>query len=250
MVNKLLLIGAMSASLVFSQDTTTPRTMVDTGNRDFESIGASEFLSLTSSWEGNIPGLRLQCNFGETRAGSARFVRAQGNQTITFCEDDCSERATPNSSGPTVSLECANYIDAHIRACVEAMGCVSDVQFCGVGGHADRPMNTPEGGSTSPSRHSSGDALDLFGVKCQRRTHSGRLENFQLKLSSEGRAQHQEAYDAFLECWREAMENSEPRAAGHKGAIACEGAEPPNNHKHNDHIHLSCPTPRTSTGGT
>ncbi len=160
------------------------------------------------------------------------------------------QNSSPESRGPTTSLECANYLDQYIRECVEAMGCVSNIQFCGVGGHAKRYKNTGSE-NTSPSRHSSGDSLDLFGIKCQRRSANGRgYENFAMDFSSHGRNQHTQEYDAFVSCWRDKMESCQPRAAGHRGAISCEGSEEPNNSLHNDHVHLSCPTPRQNTGGT
>lgn len=239
-------------ALAFNDTTrTTPNTPVDTNNRDFENIRATEFVNLDSfEAGGSVAGLRLQCNPGETRAGGARFVSASGDPTITFCEDECGERPTPNSQGPTTSIECANYLDQYIRECVEAIGCVSDVQFCGVGGHAKRYKNTGEENS-SPSRHSSGDALDLFGIKCRRRAPGGNgYQNFQMDFSSQGRQQNTKEYDDFVACWRTKMESCQPRASGHRGAISCQGSEEPNNDLHNDHVHLSCPTPRNNTGGT
>lgn len=218
-------------------------------SRDFKDIRVSEFVQLASfEPEGLLSGVRLQCTPGEQRRSSF-FVPAR-NTNIMFCEDDCDRRPIPGARGPKTSLECANYIDTFIRECVEAMGCIDNVQFCGVGGHAKRYKNTGRK-NKSPSRHSTGDALDLFGVKCTRRGPGGvGRQNFNLELSSKGRARNTKEYDAFLACWRDKMEKSRPRARGHKGAIACQGAEKPNNALHNDHIHLSCPTPRRRTGGT
>ena len=127
------------------------------------------------------------------------------------------------------------------------MGCRSAVRFCGVGGHAKRKKNTPGGGNDSPSRHSTGDALDLFGVKCRKSDGS----QMNLELSKQGRNQNPEAYDKFVSCWREKVEEYQgPKDASCKGAISCQGSERPNNELHNDHVHLSCPAPRGNTGGT
>ncbi len=208
---------------------------IDFTNRDFENIGTNAFVRLDSYEGAPLPGFELQCHDNDP-----------AQRKIAFCEDGCDETPTPESNGPRVSQECANFIDAWIRECVEEMGCHSAVRFCGVGGHAKRKKNTPDGPG-SPSRHSSGDALDLFGIKCRKSDGS----QLSMDLSKQGRANNREAYDKFVACWRDKVKEYEgPKDPTCKGMISCQGSEEPNNHLHNDHLHLSCPSPRGNTGGT
>ncbi len=208
---------------------------IDPTNSNFENIGVNENVRLASYESSDISGFELQC-----------YDNDPNSNRIMFCQDGCGENPTPQSDGPRTSQECANFLDAWIRECVEEMGCYNQVRFCGVGGHAKRKKNTPSGPG-SPSRHSSGDALDLFGITCRQRNGS----QLAMDLSSQGRNQNTEAYDKFVACWRKKVEEYEgPKDASCRGAISCQGSEEPNNELHNDHVHLSCPTPRSNTGGT
>ena len=196
----------------------------------FKYIAINKKVSL-DSYEGKIDGYQLQCEQGP-------------DGKIGFCGGKCAPDVGDNV-GANVSHECAVFIDRYMPECIEAIDCKDSVAFCGTGGHAKRKTR----GSDRPSRHSTGDALDLYGIRC------GDQNKNQIDLdfnqSAHSNPVTRKRYNAFVECWRSKVEEvrSEVRRQLQEvnlggGAISCEGSEEPSNKQHNDHIHLSCPALR------
>lgn len=183
-----------------SQDDTTSNlpTIVGSSPETYRYLDVTEYISL-DTYSGSIPGVELSCE--QSRNGK-----------IGFCGGECTDQVGDNK-GAQISRTCADFVDRIIPHCVALIGCQANVAFCGVGGHAKRTINSPDGPSDTPSRHSSGDAMDLFGIRCK----DGDGNDINLDFNSEGfrqqearRAQSgnqtQNRYTEFVRCWREKVE--------------------------------------------
>ena len=195
----------------------------------FKYIAVNKNISL-DSYEGKIDGYQLECEQGP-------------DGKIGFCGGKCSADVGDNV-GANVSHECAVFIDRYMPECIEAIDCKDSVAFCGTGGHAKRRVR----GGRGPSRHSTGDALDLYGIRCGDQNRN--KIDLDFNQSAHSNPVTGKRYNAFVECWRskveevrEALRQLEVANPG-GGAISCEGSQEPSNKQHNDHIHLSCPAVR------
>lgn len=202
----------------------------------FQYLGIAEHVSL-ESFEGSIQGYELSCE-------------QNSNNKIGFCGGDCNSDVG-SQDGATISKQCAEFVDAFIPKCLIEIGCTDAAAFCGVGGHAKRSINNPNSPkSTKPSRHSTGDALDLFGLRCK----GPKGQDVNLDFSTQGRNSNpinKQKYDTFVACWRRQVEEYKQQGQGKGGgAIACQGSIPPANELHNDHVHISCPVKRNNVAGT
>lgn len=208
-------------------DSTTPLSTQLRAPRGFENIHIQKFVNL-DSFEGTIAGVELTCE-------------QTPNGKIGFCGGDCTDQVGGNQ-GANVSQECATFLNSYVSKCLEQIGCASSAAFCGAGGHAKRNINNGQKNST-PSRHSTGDAIDVFGLRCKGR--SGEAIKLDFNTRAYANPPVRKKYDQFLSCWRSQIAAYNAKAGiDIGGAISCEGSPPPNNDLHNDHIHLSCPVMR------
>ncbi len=203
------------------------------GQQAFQFLDIAEHVSL-DSFEGSIQGYELQCEQGQ-------------NGKIGFCGGDCNSTDVSNQRGATLSKDCATFIDFAMPQCLLDIGCEREAAFCGVGGHAKRSIRSPSSpGSGTPSRHSTGDALDLFGLKCKDINGADMSFDF----SAEGRRSNsinQQKYDQFVACWRaQVIKYHQQNGNKGGGAISCQGSAPPTNEFHNDHVHIACPVKRNN----
>ena len=224
---QIVILLSFTALQARNDSTRTLPTLTGT-QKGFDNIQVEEYVSL-ESFEGSIAGAQLSCE-------------QTANGGIGVCGGSCEEDVGENQ-GATLSLKCAGFINDYVPKCLEEIGCFNSSAFCGAGGHAKRTINSPKGKSSTPSRHSTGDALDVFGVRCKSR--SGKKMDLNFSSAAHKDPIQGERYNKFLKCWRDQVDvykaENNIRVGG---AISCQGSEKPNNHLHNDHLHLSCPVPR------
>lgn len=245
-------------------------------------------VSLTSSAGGNgtINGIKIACEGakvgfcmcggeggeGKKEGGSKK---ALNNSQLGVSQAHAAEQGAA-AGGVNVSQELYKFMDEHIANCLKKIpGCEQQAKFCTMGGHADRPANTPSG-KGGASRHSTGDAIDLSSLECNGK---------KIELTQPGHKQNAKDYEDFGTCWNNEVEQgfkkeaatasmwnsatyeivshilnileanaaAKPDAEVHGGGgnssgshcIACEGAAlKPQNALHNNHMHISVPAPR------
>ena len=222
----------------FANENTSGRTG-DNGSQagGYRNIGVVGHKDL-DSFQGTIEGVELECS-------------QNSDGKVGFCANpNCGteNRKGEGSSSPHgvfISKEYANFIDKYGYKCVIAIGCKERAAFCGIGGHAKR--NAQNGGDTGvPSRHSTGDAMDVSGsLSC----YDNSKKKVTVKFTIEGRKENTEGYDTFKKCWDEQVAEAikqEPNLyqEGRGGCIGCVGSEGKANDGHNDHVHISAPVKR------
>lgn len=198
-------------------------------NDGFENIEITKFVSLDTYEKQEVQGYQLGCD-------------GTNNGKIGFCARACSEMDKVDGTEPglVVSKPCAEILNDFMPKCLEAIGCVKSASFCGSGGFAKRTV----AGSTTPSRHSTGDALDLVGLRCMDADgKDASIQFIQEVYKSDPR--QRERYDKFTACWRnQVQEYNKAKGTNCGGVISCVGSEGVSNGDHNDHIHISCPVTR------
>jgi hypothetical protein len=200
----------------------------------YKNITVEKVTSL-DSFNGNIPGNVLKCE-------------QDADHSIGFCGGDCrKENFVGNKTGISISQTCASFVDVAMPVCLKAIGCKNSAALCG-DGYAKREGNVP-GGTDTPSRHSSGDAMDLFALRCKDNQGNDVSINFDDKTykslpkdSSNG----MNRYDVFRNCWNEAVKEFKHfNNVRGGGSLGTPGSIEPCNDLHKDHVHFSCPSKQT-----
>ncbi|MCB0378035.1 MAG: hypothetical protein KDD33_06045 [Bdellovibrionales bacterium] len=197
--------------------------------QSFRYIGVTKHVDL-DSFQGNIKGVELECS-------------QDADGKIGFCSNkNCQNGGGKDNKGVHISAEYAEFIENYGYKCVAMMqqkhNCGGRAAFCGIGGHAKR--NARKNGDTGvPSRHSTGDAMDVSGsLMCNGKKI--------VEFTKNGRNNKSQAYDDFKKCWDEQVQEAVKREpnkykANNGGCIGCTGSPGKNNDGHNDHIHISAP---------
>lgn len=241
---KFFLISLLFFSQGLASETTSTGSSSGTqGSGEFKNITVKEFADLDAFPEnapgGKIEGVVLECEQGE-------------NNSIGFCMGECSENVG-NNEGAKISKEFANFIDEYMVECLKQIDCKKSAAFCGVGGHSKRKARNSSAANTttsadgnsqnatgSNSRHSTGDAMDIGGLRC---------EGITLDFTAPGRSKNQDKYDKFTKCWSEQVAKAKEKNPGQYacgGCLSCKGSgeTADSDGDHDDHIHISAPIKR------
>lgn len=230
-----LFILFVSSHFILSAETTTtdvsklPSLEALRGDDGFKTLSITQYLSLDTYESTVVQGYQLGCDNSR-------------NGKIGYCAQSCGEVAKMDGLAPglVVSQACAELLDQFMPKCLNEIGCTNNASFCGSGGHAKRVVAR----SNTPSRHSSGDALDLFELKCTNESGTDMGIKFDIQTYSSNTVQRAR-YDKFKACWvRQVDEYNKKTGNNCGGAISCEGSGEPANSDHNDHMHISCPIKR------
>ncbi|MCJ8275537.1 MAG: hypothetical protein MJK18_01750 [Bdellovibrionales bacterium] len=230
-------------TISLNAEVTSPGQGDPTNGGEYSRVGVTGFVDLdvfpqNAYGNSTIQGVVLEC------------ARDQDGR-VGFCTNsDCTNSRAPNS-GVKISKEYADYIEEWGYKCFQEIvdtpefNCTGGVAMCGASGHAKR--NARNGGNTGvPSRHSTGDAMDVSGS-----LYCGDREVARFGVS--GRAFNPEAYDKFVKCWddtarlayasQDSTDVQRYEAAG--GCIGCVGSPVPDSSGgHDDNIHMSAPINR------
>lgn len=183
---------------------------------------------------GPTPGMKLACK----------------GPDIGFCAE-CGK-----NGDVLVSTEKYEFLRKHMHKCVEKVCGEPKGQFCGVGGFAGRTI----AGTSTSSRHSTGDGMDIGTLKCANgkeikfdlTKHGGNLQKAisakevtsKKAAKSCSHSHPSQEYKDFAQCWNDVIA-AHPCPGNLGGAITAPNDMPDYGHHHSkncdhvDHIHIS-----------